>query len=262
MSTWNGVAEAYRRSFATLCAGTDDTLVEATGPAHVHLDVGCGTGSLALAAARQGRRVIAVDPDPDMVAMTRRAVSPSGLDVDVFGAGAPSLPLDDSSVDAVTANFVVNHVPDPRASVRDLARVAAPSARVAMTIWPASPGPHLAAYASAAEGADAVPVPSSRLAPERNFERSPAGLAELAENAGLRIEHAGEVHWTWRVTADDLFAGIAGGIAGPGRIHQVQTEAVREKIEERVRGLWAQYSADDGVLAFPVTAVLVVAVRP
>lgn len=262
MSSWNGVAAAYRRSFATLCAGTDETLVEATGPAHGHLDVGCGTGSLALAAARHGRRVIAVDPDPDMVAMTRGAVSTSGVSLDVLDAGAPTLPLDDGSVDAVTANFVVNHVPDPRSSVRDLARVAAPSGRVAMTIWPASPGPHLAAYANATEEADAVHVPSARLAPERDFERSPAGLTDLAEDAGLRTERAEEVHWTWRVTADALLAGIAGGIAGPGRIHQAQTEAVRARIEERVRELWAPYSAEDGVLGFPVTAVLVVAVRP
>lgn len=262
MSTWSGVAEAYRRSFATLCAGTEETLVEATGPAHVHLDVGCGTGSLAIAAARQGRRVIAVDPDPDMVAVSRRAACTSEVAVEVLQAGAPTLPLDDGSVDAATANFVINHVPDPLASVRDLARVSAPSARAAMTIWPASPGPHLAAYAIAAEGADAVHVPSARLAPERDFERSPSGLADLAEEAGLRVERAEEMHWTWRIAADDLLAGIAGGIAGPGRIHQAQTEEVQAEIEERVRELWVPYSADDGILAFPVTAVLVVAIRP
>ncbi|MGO2021604.1 MAG: class I SAM-dependent methyltransferase, partial [Brachybacterium tyrofermentans] len=70
MSSFDGVADAYRRSFATLCAGTVPALLEATAPGRDHLDVGCGTGELAIAAAREGRRVLAVDPDADMVALT------------------------------------------------------------------------------------------------------------------------------------------------------------------------------------------------
>ena len=49
------------------------------------------------------------------------------------------LPFADGTFHAVTANFVVNHVPDPRGAVRDLARVLRPGGRVAMTIWPAEP---------------------------------------------------------------------------------------------------------------------------
>jgi SAM-dependent methyltransferase len=259
--TWGGVAAAYRRSFATLCAGAIPTLLEATAPGGRHLDVGCGTGDLALAAAQAGREVVAVDPDAQMVALTREAVAREGRPVSVREAGAPVVPLPDASCEAVTANFVINHAPAPRASVRDLARVTAPSGRVAMTIWPSAPGPHLAAYAEAARRAGARPVPSTRLAPALDFPRSAEGLAGLAETAGLRVERADEISWTWIITADDLLAGIAGGVAGPGRIHRAQTAAVRAGIEERVRELWSEWSDDDGTgaLAFPVTAVLVVA---
>lgn len=260
MSTWSGVAEAYRRSFATLCAGTIPTMLEATASGTTHLDLGSGTGDLALAAAREGRGVVAVDPDPDMVAMTRAALAPAGARV--LEAAAPTLPLPDASVGAITANFVVNHVPDPRATMRDLARVAAPSAPIALTIWPAAPGPHLAAYGEAARAAGAVAVPSTRLAPELDFPRSPDGLAGLADEAGLRVERAEELCWTWRIAADDLMAGIAGGVAGPGRMHLAQTEAVRADIETRVRQLWSAYATDGGLLAVPVTAALVVATRP
>ncbi|GAA1309069.1 class I SAM-dependent methyltransferase [Brachybacterium tyrofermentans] len=262
MSSFDGVADAYRRSFATLCVGAVPALLDATAPGRDHLDVGCGTGELAIAAAREGRRVLAVDPDADMVALTREAAASAGAALAVRQAGAPRLPVPDGSMEAVTANFVVNHVPDPRATVRDLARVAAPSAPIAMTIWPAAPGPHLAAYGEASRAAGAVPVPSARLVPELDFPRSTDGLASIAREAGLQVGRAEELLWTWRVAADELMAGIAGGVGGAGRLHRAQTGAVRAEIEERVRRLWAPYVEADGTLAFPVSAALVVASRP
>ncbi|MFC7375725.1 class I SAM-dependent methyltransferase [Brachybacterium sp. GCM10030268] len=249
-------------------------LLEATAPAVSHLDVGCGTGDLALAAARAGRRVVAADPEPDMVALTRRTVEADGAGVSVVGAGAPGLPLPDAVFDAVTANFVVNHVPEPRATIAELARVATPGGRLAMTIWPAEPGPHLAAYGQAARNAGAVPVASTRLPPELDFPRTPHGLADLARGAGLRVESAEEITWTWHITADDLMAGIAGGVATPGQTHRAQKPEVRAAIERRARELWSAYATDGGggvadapgiscaTLAFPVSAVLVSAVVP
>lgn len=274
MNSWSSVAEAYRRSFATLCAGPIDRLLGDTAspgsgpvgggaPAPTplrHLDVGCGTGELALAAAGRGRRVVAADVDPDMISLTRRAVASQAEAVTVLQAGSPVLPVPAGSFDAITANFVVNHVPDPRATVRDLTRLAAPSARIAMTIWPAAPGPHLAAYGQAARQADATPVPSSRLAPELDFPRSAEGLRQIVEEAGLQIVQAREIEWTWRISADDLMAGITGGVATPGRIHQAQTAQVRTRIEQRARALWESYEKD-GLLAVPVTAIYVLAMR-
>ena len=292
MTPWSGVAEAYRRSFATLCAGTIDILLEDTEPSSGdngrpasgrlrHLDAGCGTGQLALAAARCGRDVVAADKDPDMAALTRATAG--GIDdsdpaleggVSVLEAGSPTLPCPDASFDAISANFVINHVPDPRATMQDLARLAAPSARIALTIWPAAPGPHLASYGEAARLAGATPVPSARLPPELDFPRSVEGLAGLVGAAGLRVLEARELAWTWKTSAEDLMAGIAGGIATPGRIHRAQTPQVRARIEEHVRDLWNHWAVEgadaaegdaangaETVLAFPVAAPYVLAVR-
>lgn len=262
MSAFQGVAEAYRRSFATLCTGAAPALLTATSPGSTHLDVGCGTGDLAVAAAQEGRRVLAVDPDPGMVALTVEAATTASVELEVLEAGAPGLPYPDSAAEAVTANFVINHVVDPRASLRDLARVAAPSAPIGMTIWPSTPGPHLRAYAEASRAAGAVPVSSTHLAPELDFPRTVDGLADLSREVGLSVERAEELHWVWHIPADELLAGIRGGVAGPGRSHLAQTPAAREDIEERVRELWRVHGVGDGVLAFPVTALLVVASRP
>jgi len=53
VSAWDGVGEAYRTSFATLCAGTVEVRLADTSGDH-HLDVGSGTGHLAAGAAALG----------------------------------------------------------------------------------------------------------------------------------------------------------------------------------------------------------------
>lgn len=80
MSTWEQTAEAYRRSFETLCSGAHERLL-ADAADGILLDIGCGTGVLAARAASEAasaptnRRVIAADADPDMAALAR----PRGL---------------------------------------------------------------------------------------------------------------------------------------------------------------------------------------
>lgn len=265
---WAGVAEAYRTSFATLCAGTIEPMLAVTEAARAaegggeigcrHLDVGCGTGELALAASRAGRSVLAVDPDEQMAAAAEETAGPA--DVEVAVAGAPELPFAAASFDVVTANFVVNHVPDPRATTRELARVVSDGGVVAMTIWPAQPGPHLAAVGQAAKDCGAEPVPSTRLDPALDFPRSVDGLSGLAAERGLAIEDARVVQWTWRISADALMAGIRAGIAGPGRLYTAQTPQMRTRLERRIRELWSEH-ADGDHLAFPAAAAMVSA-RP
>ena len=111
VQNWIGIGRAYRASFARLCAGTiDEVLGELAGERL--LDVGCGTGDLLAKAIDRGWAVEGVDPDPDMVTMSE-ALAPRR----VRRAALPELPFEDGTFDAVTANFVVNHVADPRAAV-------------------------------------------------------------------------------------------------------------------------------------------------
>ncbi|GAB2496703.1 hypothetical protein GCM10027030_32850 [Luteococcus sediminum] len=77
MSSWSGVSQAYKESFALLCAGPGDRILGdlVDGPV---LDVGSGTGTLTRALFEKGLDVTAVDSDPDMVAMTNQEVPGSG----------------------------------------------------------------------------------------------------------------------------------------------------------------------------------------
>jgi len=100
----------------------------------VVLDIGCGAGFDTLLAAQQvgaGGRVIAVDMTEAMLARTREGAEQLGLsNVDVRHGYAEALPADDSSVDVVISNGVLNLTPDKMAAMREVQRVLKPGGRI------------------------------------------------------------------------------------------------------------------------------------
>ncbi|NEB74021.1 class I SAM-dependent methyltransferase, partial [Streptomyces sp. SID14478] len=130
---WAGRAAAFRRSAERLCAHPVPDLLDAAQVAEGvrHLDVGCGTGTVAEAARARGAQVTAVDAEPDMVEATRARVPEARTERAVL----PHLPYPDGEFDCVTANFVLNHVGDPIAALTELRRVLRPGGRVAVTLW-------------------------------------------------------------------------------------------------------------------------------
>ena len=252
MSTWGGVEHAYATSFATLCAGTSDAILDSL-EGEPFLDVGCGTGTVALAARQRGMRVAAVDSDLGMVSHANRLL-PGVCSVQAL----PRLAFRDEVFKSVAANFVVNHLPDPRAGVRDLARVLAPGGRLAMTIWPAAGAGWTPLVQSSFDAAAATPAPPSRLPAELDFPRTPGGLAGLATESGLKILTQRTLRWEWAIQPANLWAGIKGGVAGPGARYLMQSPPIQAHIEQafftRAEGM-----CTDGVLHFTCEAAFVVA---
>src|SRR5262245_1676434 len=99
------------------------------------LDVGSGTGALALAVLQEApaSRVVGVDPPPDYIAQARTR---AGGRLAIFEEGdAQSLRFPDGSFDAALALLVVNFIPDRVAAVREMARVTRPGGMVAAAVW-------------------------------------------------------------------------------------------------------------------------------
>ena len=98
------------------------------------LDIGCGTGSLALAAKRRvgaAGDVRAIDPSAEMIAAARRKARRARLEVGLEVGVAQALELADASVDVVFATLVLHHLPhdDLVQSFREIRRVLAPGGR-------------------------------------------------------------------------------------------------------------------------------------
>lgn len=110
-------------------------LVEIVGlePGDHVLDVACGTGVVARAAARSvghDGRVIGVDINEAMLAVARQASD----GVTFLAGSATSLPLRDDQVDVVTCQQAVQFFPDPAESIAEMRRVAVPGGRVAFSV--------------------------------------------------------------------------------------------------------------------------------
>jgi len=250
---WGGVAQAYARSFEGLCAGAVPTMLGGVSAGSRVLDVGSGTGSLMAAAYDIGLEVTGVEPDPEMAALAA-ARGAGGVVV----AGLPELPVADGSFDVVLANFVLNHVDDPRLGVRELARVAAPGGIVRATIWPGQPPPQAGLWGEALDLAGAVRPELPRLPEHLDFERSVGGFAALFVGCELAVTEARTVAWQWSVDPDDLLAGMS-AVGNFGVTWRAQTPAVQERIAEAYAQLVAPLLVS-GRLEFPVECVLVEAV--
>lgn len=91
------------------------------------LDVGCGEGQISRALAQQGSEVLGVDPTPRNIEV---AVERGGGPRYEIG-NAARLPLPDSSVDAVVACLVFEHIDDVDTAISEVSRVLRPGGRFA-----------------------------------------------------------------------------------------------------------------------------------
>ena len=121
------------------------------------LDVGTGTGVVAITAARNGARVTGLDLTPDLLAVARdnaRIARQEGIEW--IEGDAEHLPYPDASFDVVLSQF--GHLFAPRADVAiaEMRRVLKPTGRVAFATWPPE---HLMGRMFAFIGRNSPPAP-------------------------------------------------------------------------------------------------------
>jgi ubiquinone/menaquinone biosynthesis C-methylase UbiE len=101
----------------------------------VALELGCGAGLTAVALARRGLRVQALDATPAMVELAREQAAAAGLadSVAVSVGDAHELPFEGASVNLVVAMGLIPWLDDPRAALGEIARVLRPWGTVVIT---------------------------------------------------------------------------------------------------------------------------------
>ncbi len=94
------------------------------GPGDNVLDVGCGTGDVALLARTRTKagQIHGIDPSPEMIAVARSKATRKKLDVDFRVGVIEALPFPDASLDVVTSSLMMHHLPKDL-KVRGLAEV-------------------------------------------------------------------------------------------------------------------------------------------
>jgi len=210
---YDAAASRYDRWWAPVLAPTALRLLEeldeflAERPGATVLDVGTGTGTLLLAAARRWPRIAIIggDSSAGMLAVASkraRAELPDDTARLRFEIGpADLLPLRDASVDAVMSSFVFQLVPDRPAALREARRVLRPGGRLAILTWRGEEDrfePDEALDDALDELGDEVPDEPDDEEPPRsgNFPSVAAGAAQArrAGFVGVRATAAQLVH--------------------------------------------------------------------
>jgi ubiquinone/menaquinone biosynthesis C-methylase UbiE len=127
-------------------------LIEQAGPAPGQriLDLGCGTGTLAIEVKRRqpGAVLVGLDADPEMLDQARRKAEEAGVELELTEGFSTELPYEDRSFDRVLSTLFFHHLdPEPkRRTAAEIARVLRPGGELHVADWgpPSDPAMRLA----------------------------------------------------------------------------------------------------------------------
>ena len=100
------------------------------------LDVGCGTGVVAITAARIGARVNGLDLTPELLERARENAKIAEVTIDFREGDAEQLPYGDREFDVVLSQFGHMFAPRPDVCVAEMLRVLKPGGTIAFNTWP------------------------------------------------------------------------------------------------------------------------------
>lgn len=127
----------YARTAAVLEPAAGDVVATArVGAGDWVLDVACGTGNAALAAASRGASVVGVDLSPQLVDMAKaRAVLARATDATFLVGDAGSLPVEAGAFDVAVSVFGVIFAPDPAGAVGQMLTALRPGGTLVIASW-------------------------------------------------------------------------------------------------------------------------------
>jgi ubiquinone/menaquinone biosynthesis C-methylase UbiE len=165
-----------------LCAQVLDGLP----PGAPIVDVGCGTGTLAIALAAGGAAVIGVDGDPEVLTLAR--AKPGANAVQWRKGSATALPLAGATADRVVMSLLLHHLGHDakRAALAEAVRVLRPGGRLHLADWGRPRDPLMRCAAWALERLDGAEGLAEHLEGAVPALVADAGFAAVADQDRLR----------------------------------------------------------------------------
>lgn len=257
---WHRNAPHYDERAGKLTRVATDRLLEAVRAEAGQrlLDVCCGPGYGAGAAAARGLTAIGVDLAPAMVIEARRRFPQA----EFHDGDAESLTFPDATFDAVICPFGLVHLPEPAKGIAEAFRVLKAGGRYAFTTWCMPDRAELLSIALNAVRAHAdltVPLPP---APSIFEFSEPARGREALERAGFRDISVADVRITYQGRVpEDVFDWLEKSTVRTMELFRLQ----RPDVQARIRGaiLESASSYQDGDrIEIPCDAMIYAARKP
>ena len=100
------------------------------------LDVACGTGVVAVTAARLGAQATGLDLTPELLERARENAALANVSIDFHEGDVEKLPFDDSEFDIVLSQYGHMFAPRPDVAIAEMLRVLRPGGTIAFSTWP------------------------------------------------------------------------------------------------------------------------------
>lgn len=258
---WREKASAYDDIFAHITCQAIDPLLDGLGDmaGKRFLDVACGTGHLAGAAAKRGAQVEGIDFADTMLA--KATANYPGI---VFSEGdAEKLSYGDESFDAVASNFGLLHFDDADSAISEAYRVLREGGRYSFTAW-CSPDQgcdfmKLVFGSIQAHGTLDVGLPP---APPMFRFADPDECVSAVQSTGFSKPEVSRLELKWTANQPrDILELIYKSVVRTPMVLEAQRPEARERIHEAILAEAERYRSGDKIeLAFP--AMMTVATKP
>jgi SAM-dependent methyltransferase len=228
------------------------------GPGDRVLDVACGTGVLARAAAERvgdGGSVAGLDAGAGMLAVASRLAP----EIDWRHGMAGDLPFDDATFDAVVSQFGLMFFPDRFAALREMLRVTRPGGRIGVAVWDALDRSE--AYPEEVALLERLVGPAAADALRAPFVLGDRDhLADLFRQAGAPEPHVHTIHGRARFPSvrSMVEADLRGWLPVMGvHLDEERIETILAAAEDAL----ADYVTEDGTVEFDAPGHIVTAVK-
>jgi SAM-dependent methyltransferase len=252
---WDVAAEHYIDTFGVLTMQTVDPMLDAVGASSGTrlLDVACGPGFVAAAAARRGASAVGVDFSDAMISeATRRYAA-----IPFERGDASALRFDDAAFDAVVMNFGMLHLAQPDRAIAEAHRVLRPGGRYAFTV---RAGPDLAVgFGMVLQSIEKLGVANVGLPEGPAFFRfSDANEVRVSlARAGFGGVEVRSLSLAWRLPSPDaLFDAMSRGGVRTAATLRAQAPPVLEAIRAAVRQEVTDNYSVESAYVVPMQAVL------
>jgi SAM-dependent methyltransferase len=233
------IAHAYEQRMGSWSKLLAPLFIEFVSIQGEMLDVGCGTGSLTFAAAKDERvsKVIGLDRSTGFIEYARSRNVNARVSFEV--GDAQNLPFPDASFDRCLSSLVISFIPDARKAAREMRRVTRSGGVVATCMWDNGGG--MEGFQVIWDAAIALDPAADRSREKHLPLGSPDELSNLWHGSGLRDMEVSELVIPLNFTSfDDLWRPSLEGqgpmgayLAGLPPDHR---EMLKTKVEQRVLG--------------------------